>query len=824
MKLTLFHISLIFFSLHLSRSCGMITHNEISQRAFFSFENPPFTEIDYHSYISSNQEYFEAASAFPDWGYLCQSPAGEINHWPPFLETFKQYILDNYALNSTENGYLLAFLFGVMAHDEADVLWHWGRQNNVSDEQGFLHSMAHDSSDCLDEWNSGTDPTCHTIGDTGGDFFLAYRGGLDWLNTIWRVPTSDLSKIYQRIDLNISELEIGACMAVMYTGAVAEKVGSGLIFENYGKHTAFLAEEIDLWFMGGIDDMAINTQWKWTRMIEELEGKNISQGDFMFKRDYPDTLKFSAETLKKYGDMLGVNVKDLTSKGMEIGMNQNLSVQAFQRFVDELKKDLNITVKEETKKSKAKESKSYKKLQKTPNLGESQAFLSTHPYSYFGKSFTSGHYGRKDGYGTFVGAPGYSVPGHTQTGAIYFVGVGSSPDMVNYENPFWVPTEEYMRCGWAMETIDLNHDGIEDLVVSCPTFGPGGVSDLYDYYPKSFFGKIYVFFGTEGVGIKPQPDIAIVSKDLNDTFLNLGFQLSKGDCNNDGYSDLLIGSPFSKGSGGDQRGKVHLLQGLNKSTGENEIVEVYLEDVASLEIQGEHDYEWFGYSTICAKNQIIVGSPGARVNQSIQASGKVFAYNISGNKYLASNSSLLWQINCQDPQAKFGLSLSLNADQNILAVGASSFENVNEYIHAGRVLLYNLSDIQSSKLSLSENFRSAISGSASYARFGNQVTWRKNDLIVSSPQYGDILGLQKEKGAVFVYKNAANFASDMDYENYDLSFYGLNGGGRFGAKIQVDPVSQNVVVGSPWSWNGDVRLSGGMHIITMDDALSQTLQ
>ena len=130
-------------------------------------------------------------------------------------------------MNSSNNSHLLAFLFGTIAHDESDVLWHRGRQNSFSDQQGFLHSISHDSSNCLDELNEGTDPTCHTLGDVGADFFLAYRGGLDWLDRVWKVPTYDLSQIYQRIGLNISQWEIGGCMSVMFIGALAERIGSG---------------------------------------------------------------------------------------------------------------------------------------------------------------------------------------------------------------------------------------------------------------------------------------------------------------------------------------------------------------------------------------------------------------------------------------------------------------------------------------------------------------------------------------------------------------------------------------------------------------------
>lgn len=482
---------LLFSMISLSFECGMVTHNEISQRALFSFINPTFTSTDYRSYITTNQNYFEAASAYPDWGYLCHSPAGELSHWPPFLEAYKEYFLENYSIQSADDSHLLAFLFGVMSHDESDVLWHWGRQNSFSDEQGFLHSMAHDSSDCLDEWNSGTSPTCHTIGDTGADFFLAYRGGLDYLDKVWRVPTYDLSQIYQRMGLNISEWEIGGCMAIMFIGAMAERLGSGLILEYFGKHAAFLAEEVDLWFMGGIDDMAINTQWKWTRMIQELEAKNstLMKNQFKFRRDFPDYFKMKPEVLLKYGEILGVKSTNLGKKGIEIGISKNQSIKAYQKFIEEMKKDLNITQEENLRK------KPNKKQNIVPDssvFSNRKELLSSHSYSYFGKSFTTNSFtgSTKDPLITFIGAPGYSVPGKTQTGAIYLLNHSSSND-IDYEHPYWVAPDEYSRCGWAVESLDINHDQIEDLIVSCPADGPGGISELTDYYPKSFNGKVF---------------------------------------------------------------------------------------------------------------------------------------------------------------------------------------------------------------------------------------------------------------------------------------------------------------------------------------------
>lgn len=130
--------NLILFSLLISftSQCGMTTHNEITQRALYSFKNPTQSSNDFLSWLHYNQGYLQAASAYPDWGYLCHSPAGEASHWPPFLEAFKNYINTNYNLTE-EIAYLSVFLLGVSSHDEADVIWHWGRQEKGSDQEGF---------------------------------------------------------------------------------------------------------------------------------------------------------------------------------------------------------------------------------------------------------------------------------------------------------------------------------------------------------------------------------------------------------------------------------------------------------------------------------------------------------------------------------------------------------------------------------------------------------------------------------------------------------------------------------------------------------------
>lgn len=112
--------------------------------------------------------------------------------------------------------------------------------------------MAHSSSDCLDSWNTG-DPSCHGDGDEGGDFYTTGREGLDYLKELWTIPAEDISKVYKKLNIETSTPEkIEQCSTIMYIGHILEKYYSGILTPYIETHTAFMSEELDLWFQGGL--------------------------------------------------------------------------------------------------------------------------------------------------------------------------------------------------------------------------------------------------------------------------------------------------------------------------------------------------------------------------------------------------------------------------------------------------------------------------------------------------------------------------------------------------------------------------------------------
>ncbi len=75
-----------------------------------------------------------------------------------------------------------------------------------------------------------------------------------------------------------------------------------------------------------------------------------------------------------------------------------------------------------------------------------------------------------------------------------------------------------------MAAIDVNRDGIDDLVVSAPAHGNGGASDIGDYYVKAYNGRLFVYLGVKDKGVQKGSwaDFIVKSKLETDVFFNLG--------------------------------------------------------------------------------------------------------------------------------------------------------------------------------------------------------------------------------------------------------------------------------------------------------------
>lgn len=103
---------------------------------------------------------------------------------------------------------------------------------------------------------------------------------------------------------------------------------------------------------------------------------------------------------------------------------------------------------------------------------------------------------------------------------------------------------------------DINKDGINDLIVASADADPFG---------KAKAGEVYILFGESVtdrdviyLDIPPSDMVTILGDDVDG---HLGFVLSAGDVNYDGYDDFIIGAHDSSPNNKHQAGKVYIISG-----------------------------------------------------------------------------------------------------------------------------------------------------------------------------------------------------------------------------------------------------------------------
>ena len=387
---------------------------------------------------------------------------------------------------------------------------------------------------------------------------------------------------------------------------------------------------------------------------------------------------------------------------------------------------------------------------------------STVPYSYFGKSFTFGDFDGDGSDDIAIGAPGY---GDIQQGAVYIIyDYMNNMNKINFDRPELVG-ELYSRFGYSVTTVDINHDGIDDLVVSAPTYGHNGSKNLDDYYPKDYYGRVYIFYGKKAK--LDNPDVEIMTKSTSEIFFNLGFFLNSGDCNNDGYKDLLIGSPYSQ-QGGNKRGNAAVI------THTNGVNKIYIED-ADFFISGDMDYKEIGFSMVCENNTVVLSATGNRPN-SLQSAGSVYAYDFSTKQ-------IKFTINSDKAQSRLGASLDIS--NNLLVIGAPSYstELTKDNYFAGSVFIYDISKING-EISISDkSYEARITSSISRSRFGKFVRINNNNLYIGSPQFSHWLDI--EEGRILVYNSLSNLKGELKENNANIIHSSHKNGSRFGEYIYV---------------------------------------
>ncbi|XP_019143404.2 phosphatidylinositol-glycan-specific phospholipase D isoform X3 [Corvus cornix cornix] len=655
----------------------------------------------------------------------------EDTHWSPFLKASIDYIRRNYPQpweEATEK--LVAFLFGIASHVVADVSWH-----SLGIDQGFLKAMGE-----IDFHGSYSE--AHSVGDFGGDVVSQFELDFSYLASSWYVPVKDLAAIYKEFYGKeiITESTIAECTYLLFFELHGERLLVGKLFPTFASKSTFLVEKFHEYFLGGVDDMAF-----WTNNIFELTSHMLENGA---SSCYLPENPLFINCTKEHKDN---HVRNKQSKHEHHKNTTSLLTETLEKNINYTERGVQFNIQPWATKSLrlinhafktnvwralgATHQKSSKHISKP-----AASYFLTSPYARLGWALISADL-NQDGYEDLVaGAPGYSTMGHVQIGRVYVV----------YSNQSGLPPEDMDldgkadqvlqghqpsgRFGSALAVLDFNEDGVPDLAVGAPSVG----SQFLTYK-----GAVYVYFGTEGRGLAPEPNVTITCQY---SYCNLGWSLLAADVDGNGKADLVVGSPYAPG-GGKQRGfVVAFYSHINRS--DQGLLSV---QDANWMMEGEENYAWFGFSLASCHLEnitlLLIGSPTWKTCSSCktllsdvrQSVGKVYGYN-------PPSTERWFEITGDKEMGRMGLSLASGVmsvagnTRKVLVVGAPTADSLSRILfmssvlhQAGLALVYDLSN--STKPSLLSTF----SGDRRFSRFGGDIYLSDLDndgldeMIVASP-------------------------------------------------------------------------------------------
>ena len=716
-------------------ACGITTHVEVTQRAAAFFEHPD--ESSWRDIIHDHPEALQAGASFPDWGYILPDygDAAEAAHWDPFLQAAANHVYVNYPQPwDEETEEFIAFLFGTTQHSVADISWH-----GLGVDEGFIDMLA--AQDTAGDWDDA-----HDMADVGGDLLGAYELSQAYMESVWIVPTADLVEVYHGLGYDdVTRAAINAGMMIIALGGHAERLAGQLLYPSVAAKGPTMTEAYQDYFVGGLDDMGVSSAWKFLEVIDWMEEGVEAASD----RPVPDPahtvrlgpiMRLGLE-LEKAGAI--TLTREESDRVLRIVVRTN--TEAWLKFAAEYHSKHKVTFTPQT------QSPTIEAREHSP--APSIHFTVDTPYSHLGTSLAAADF---DGDGIddlAMGAPGFGPPGTAQQGAVYvFMGEGDAENgtiELSDQSADIVLTGATSgeRLGYSLAAGDFDGDGFSDLAVGAPTHGASSLE---------YTGKVSLYRGS-AAGLEPTPALTYASGAVYDNF---GHGLSAGDVNGDGFDDLIVSSPFSRG-GGVQRGLAALFLGdaslfskdsppttLSTQEGSMPIPSPEgrraaghlptdpprapsadkqtppapaartLEDADAL-LYGEHDYDWFGMDVALARvpeigTFLLIGAPSAD-QEGKAGAGALYGYlygELAQPRFIVKGDEEFLELG---HAVEAGTILEADGMQAIVSAPGAVH---GRELYAGRVYVFNIDELEGS-VDLGDVAASAtFIGEGAGARFG----------------------------------------------------------------------------------------------------------
>lgn len=650
------------------------------------------------------------------------------------------------------------------------------------------------------------------MADVGGEFASASQGSNSWISTSWFIPTFDIIAAYDLMSIRVSPDDLSRGMMENWADVQLTSLVWRIADPLVQRLTPFLQEEMPNYFVGGIDDSA---QWSarcWPNFIAWLEaGPDLRRLCLVEpptttansrKRSSSPHIRHIKERMRElpsYSSLRASLLKFVSIAPSADGIGHLISFdRSIELIIDHLGSQRIAKLSTELLEISAplhlrgrlasllSELLSEEKMlsstgcQTTAQLPNVLRISSDVYYANLGESLAQGDFNGDGNIDIAIGAPGYTAElGLQQAGAVFLIPVPTSlsgqttllASHLDQNTISLLGNSRSGRFGTALATVDLNRDGFDDLVVSEPRFGNGDLT---------YRGRVFVLYGSpSGLSLQRSTLISL-SEDIGN-FTMMGTSLSSGDLDDDGYADLIIGSPYSCRLDGPCR---HL---ESKALLQSGAVSIFLSSNwtvfptiqltnADVTLQGDSRYSWFGTRAVPFVDKshqnltsLIVSSPIGSYTSTISAPGKVSSYSwnsIKGadlaSRLRRSNPHPGSTMHINSASSKLGWSISLgnpfakSQDSMFAAIGAPTDTPItaNSAFATGSVYLP-----PADSLSQSAENSSVLSivGTESLGRFGWSTLLKDldgdgyDDLAVSAPFESD------QSGRVYLWSGGSRF-------------------------------------------------------------------